>query len=49
MMGLCDLVQTTSRCCRPRARKKPASAGARLPSRTMTSASAGNARRTGTS
>jgi hypothetical protein len=49
MMGLCDPTQTTSPCCRRRAKKKPAPAGMRLPSRTMTSACARTARRTGTS
>src|SRR6202050_1153525 len=49
MMGLCHLTPRTSRCCRSRRKKNPASAGVRLPSRTMTNGCAGSARRTGTS
>ena len=49
MMGLCDLTRMTGQRCLSRVRKKPASAGARLRSRTMTSDCARTARRTGTS
>ena len=49
MMGVWQLTQRTGRCCRPRPRTKPVSAGARIPSPTMTSGCARTARRTGTS
>src|SRR3984885_7702405 len=49
MMGLCHLTPRTSRCCRSRRKKNPASAGVRLPSRTMPNGCAESARRTGTS
>ena len=47
--GVCHLTRKTSRRSRRTVTRKPASAGVRIPSRTMRSACAGTARRTGTS
>src|ERR1700704_1482871 len=47
--GVCHLTRKISRRSRSTATRKPASAGARTPSRTMRNACGGTARRTGTS